>query len=70
MWDRWEAGESQRYKKFSTTFEVYGHLDAGIIDLAAEVIDRQVAAAGAPTKRPQEEADVIELRPGTYESTR
>ena len=59
------AQAMMRHKKYSTTFEVYGHMDSGITDLAAEAIDRQVAAAGAPTMRPQREAEVIALRPGT-----
>jgi hypothetical protein len=36
-------------------------MQAGITDLAAEAIDRQVAAAGAPTTRPPGIALVIEL---------
>ena len=40
-------------------------MDSGITDLAAEAIDRQVAAAGAPTMRPPEKAEVIALRPAT-----
>ena len=37
-----------RHKEYSTTFEVYGHMDSGITDLAAEAIDRQVAALVRP----------------------
>jgi len=36
-------------------------MQAGITDLAAEAIDRQVAAAGAPIMRPPGTAEVIEL---------
>jgi hypothetical protein len=50
-----------RHSDYSTTFEVYGHMQAGITDLAAEAIDRLVAAAGAPTTRPPGMAEVIEL---------
>ena len=59
------AQAMMRHKKYSTTFEVYGHMDSGITDLAAEAIDRQVVAAGAPTMRPPENAEVIALRPAT-----
>jgi len=40
---------AMRHSDYSTSFRAYGHMQAGITDLAAEVIDRQVAAAGAPT---------------------
>jgi site-specific recombinase XerD len=58
------AQAMMRHKKYSTAFEVYGHMDSGINDLATEAVDRQVAA-GAPTMRPPEEAEVIVLRPAT-----
>ena len=62
------AQAAMRHKDYSTTFEEYGHMDTGITDLAAEAIDRQVAAAGAPTMRPRD-AEVIELRPSGSRNT-
>ena len=52
---------AMRYSDYSTSFRANGHMQAGITDLAAEAIDRQVAAAGAPTIHPPGIAKAIDL---------